>query len=199
MNAYRLNIDLRGYWHPGGGRGGGAVLDAMTHRDSTGLPVLPGRHLKGLLREALECAEGFGWDGYAGLAQRLFGARTETAPEGLPGPGSLRVSDGTLPRPNREWLADPERQRRLVPHLYRSLYATAIDTATGTAKDRTLRGIEVVVPLLLQARIEPVPGQPAPPADWPKRLRECLPLIDAVGAQRGRGLGRAVLGLEEDA
>jgi CRISPR/Cas system CMR subunit Cmr4 (Cas7 group RAMP superfamily) len=47
MGACNLKIDLRGYWHPGSGRGGGVVMDAMAHRDSTGLPVLPGRHLKG--------------------------------------------------------------------------------------------------------------------------------------------------------
>lgn len=198
MNAYRLAIDLRSYWHPGGGRGGGAVLDALTHHDSSGLPVLPGRHIKGLLREALECAEAFGWDGYLGLARDLFGERTETAGGGLPAPGSLRVSDGTMPDATRDWLADPDRQRRLVPHLYRSLYSTAIDAETGTAKDKTLRGIEVIVPLLLHARIEPVPGRPAPPEDWSRRVRDCLPLIEAVGAHRGRGLGRAVLGLEDD-
>lgn len=198
MNAYRLTIDLRGYWHPGGGRGGGAVLDAVTHRDSSGLPVLPGRHIKGLLREALECAEDLGWDGYAGLAGVLFGDRTETVSGGIPAPGSLRVSDGTLPEATRNWLSDSKRQRRLVPHLYRSLFATAIDTETGTAMDKTLRGIEVIVPLLLHARIEPMPGRPAPTEDWFQRVRDCLPLIDAVGAHRRRGLGRAVLGLEED-
>lgn len=196
MNTYQLRIDLRGYWHPGGGRGGGAVLDATTHRDSSGLPVLPGRHIKGLLREALECAAGFGWDGYAGLAQQLFGERSAEEAGSAPAPGGLRVSDGSLPDATRAWLSDPDRQRRLAPHLYRSLYATAIDSATGTARDKSLRGIEVVVPLTLFARIEPVPGQTEPPVDWPQRLRDCLPLIDAVGAHRGRGLGRAVLSLE---
>ena len=135
MNAQRLTIDLRGYWHPGGGRGGGAVLDAVTHRDSSGLPVLGGRHIKGLLRDALESAAAFGWDGYAGLAQQLFGERfvarsrmdqndvveagddiseqrsvsagvASEAPGCGPAPGLLRVTDATLPETVQAWLAD---------------------------------------------------------------------------------------------
>lgn len=193
MSVYRLTIDLRSYWHPGGGRGRGAVLDAVTHRDSAGLPVLPGRHLKGLLRDALERADEFGWDGFSGLANRLFGERS--TPDSPPDPGVIRVSDGELPAPMRAWLRQPEQRSRLVPHLYRALYATAVDPMSGTAKDKTLRGIEVVVPVQLYAVLEPIPGRQEAPAAWAEHLAKALPLIDAIGALRTRGLGRAVLTL----
>lgn len=194
MREARLLVDLRGYWHPGGGRGGGAVVDAVTHRDSAGLPVLPGRHLKGLLRDALEQAETFGWARYAGCAETLFGQRAEFGGTG-PEPGCLRVTDATLPPEIAAYLGCGP-GKPLVRHLYRNLYSTAVEFATGTARDKSLRGIEVVVPLQLSARLETVSGREPPPEDWVERLAGVLPLIDAVGAHRSRGLGRAVLSLE---
>lgn len=196
--SHTLTIDLRSDWHAGGGRGQGAVLDAVVHRDASGLPVLPGRHLKGLLREALERAADWGWEGYTGLAAQLFGKRSEEMPAGtVPRPGSLRLGDGRLPGDLALWLGSEAGQGHL-PKLYRGLYSTAVDHATGSARDRSLRGIEVCVPLTLHAPISLVPGQ-TPPADWAARLQRVLPLIDAVGAHRSRGLGRALLSLEEAA
>ncbi len=191
-----LIIDLQGWWHPGGGRGAGAVADAVAHRDSHGLPVLPGRHLKGLLREACLHAEAFGWPGFEHLADTLFGERTEdTDPGQVPKPGCLRIGDATLEPALHEWLGS-EQGKHLQPHLFQVLHATAIDHDSGTAVNQSLRGIEVVVPLKLQASITPIPGQ-QPPAGWQQRLEEILPLIEAVGAYRSRGLGRAVLTLAQ--
>ncbi len=196
MTTATLTLDIKTYWHPGGGRGGGFVVDALAHRDSNGLPTLPGRHLKGLLREAVEFAENLHWSGYAYLPQMLFGERTKNALNATPTSGCLRISDATLPNEVGTWLAS-EAGRALIPNLYRKLYATAVDQVSGAAVDRSLRGIEVVVPVTLQARIDPIIGREAPPEAWLDRLKQILPLIDAVGAHRTRGLGRAVLSLEE--
>lgn len=195
MSTHRIHIDLRGYWHPGGGRGQGLVLDATCHRDADGLPVLPGRHLKGLLRDALERAEAWNWAGYQGLASALFGDRPKGDDARTPRPGSLRVGDARLPNEIAAHLAGDE-GKELRSGLFRPLYATAVEHATGTAKEKSLRGIEVVVPLELDAALSAIPGR-EPPSDWPERLRAVLPLIDAVGAHRNRGLGRAVLTLED--
>ena len=45
-------VNISGWWHAGTGRGGGEDADALVARDCHGLPFLPGRHLKGLLRDA---------------------------------------------------------------------------------------------------------------------------------------------------
>lgn len=192
----QIQIDIKSYWHPGGGRGQGMVLDATCHRDRHGLPVLPGRHLKGLLRDALERAEQWKWGGYEGLADTLFGERTEQDRNHSPKPGALRVGDARLPEPIVNHLSS-DAGKDLIPGLFRPLYSTAIDHKSGTADDQSLRGVEVVVPLTIHANLTPIPGQ-NPPDGWNQKLKDALHLIDAVGAHRNRGLGRAVLTLEED-
>ena len=189
----QLTIDLKSYWHAGGGRDAGSVYDAVVQRDPNGLPVLPGRHLKGLLRDAVARAGKWGWEHFDGLADTLFGrsATDDTTSTR----GCLRISDGILPEAQRRWLASTK-GKKLRPALYAGLYATAVEHETGTALDNSLRGIEVAIPVKLQAAIEPIPGQPSPD-DWVERIRDILPLIDAVGAHRSRGLGRAELTLEK--
>ncbi|MHB1798136.1 RAMP superfamily CRISPR-associated protein [Metallibacterium scheffleri] len=197
MSAQTLKIDVLGYWHAGTGRSGGAVVDALVHRDPSGLPVLPGRHIKGLLRDALERAEAWNWDGYAGLAEHLFGQRSERIEPGVvPRPGCLRVSDGRMDSSLARYLVASSNGKHHISRLFRSLHSTAVDHETGSAKEHSLRGIEVTIPLQLHARIEAIADADSPPPDWHERLRDVLPLIDAVGAHRTRGLGRAVLSLE---
>ena len=198
MNTMRLIVDLKSYWHAGGGRGAGMVLDAVVHRDSRGLPVLPGRHLKGLLRDAVDRAESWGWEGFDDLSDALFGEASENRDnaDSPPAPASLRIGDAALPAALADWLAATEEGRGLRQELFRGIYATAVEHDTGTAADHSLRGMEVTIPLRLEATISEVPGRNLPDG-WRDRLKEALHLVDAVGACRTRGLGRARLSLEE--
>lgn len=197
--AVTLKLDIHDYWHPGTGRGRGAGADAIVHRASHGLPELPGRSLRGLLREALREAAQYGWldefDAEGDPVETLFGTRDTQAGQ-RSHPGSLRVDSARLPDELACWLALPEQiaQRNL---LYRTVYSTAID-AHGSARDGSLRSQEVIVPLTLYARIEALPDAPAPER-WQAMLERALPLIDAVGSKRRRGLGRATLTLENAA
>lgn len=196
MSAAQLTVDFLGFWHCGGGRGGGTVVDAVVHRDASGLPVVPGRHLKGLLREACACAEAWGWPAFEpGDTERLFGTRTETDGEDSTA-GLIRVGDATLPQDIQGYLTQAEAGRKLIPALFRSLHSTAIESETGSARPKSLRGIEVVVPLELHATLMPITGRPAEIGDWIEQLKVSLPLIRAVGAYRSRGLGRARLAME---
>lgn len=198
MSGYILHISIQTFWHSGTGRHLGAAGDAATHRDALDLPTLPGRHIKGLLRDALEHAARWCWPGHSlALTRALFGDRTEHAPAGLePQASALRISDARLPDEVISWLGrDDPSARRLRGGLFRIIQSIALDAESGARKTCSERGIEVVVPLDLTARIESLPGR-QPPADWPNRMREVLPLISAVGAHRNRGLGRALLNLE---
>jgi CRISPR/Cas system CSM-associated protein Csm3 (group 7 of RAMP superfamily) len=193
-----LKIAIQSYWHPGTGRGRGSHLDATTHRNADDLPSLPGRTLKGLVRDAVYRWERFGGygtqqDDTPSVTEQLFGPYSQN---GMTWPGLLRFSDAQLsPAEVAHLVAQP----RLRAGLYRSHFATAIEHATGTADEHALRGIELVIPLTLYASLDLVPNAPYRGLEtrWPALLAQALPLVRAVGAHRSRGLGRAVVTLED--
>jgi len=190
--SYQLKIDIQSYWHPGTGSGRGSDVDAVTHRDAQGLPLLPGKTLKGILRDAVSRWEQFTKTSNApSLAEQLFGAGADADEKWL---GSVRVSDAVLADDVRYYLLE---DKKLVTGLYRNIHATAIEHDTGTAVNKSLRGIEVIVPLTLYATLDEVPNAPHKVANWQKTIEQSLGLIQAVGAHRTRGLGRAVVTLEE--
>jgi hypothetical protein len=193
-----LTIAIHSYWHPGTGRGSGFYLDAMTHTGADGLPRLPGRTVKGLLRDALWRAETWGWTKVPiDTTEMLFGSKPKQD-SNLSEPGQLRVADATLPDDVADYLSRTAAGRQLIPNLYREHFSTAIEHHTGVVSERSLRGMQVVVPLTLTAELSVMPGQDAQrklPADWYDRLTAVLPLIPAVGAYRTRGFGRAQLTL----
>lgn len=219
-----LIVDIQSDWHPGTGRGSGFHLDALSHTGADGLPRLPGRTLKGLLRDALWRAEQWDWaEVPPGTTERLFGSWTnqdvlkatareadaeQTAQGDAPKaterdanwsrPGALRVGDACLPKEVADYLGQGKEGEKLVAGLYREHFSTAIEHASGVAKSRSLRGMQVVVPLTLAARLSVMPGA-KPPENWRATLAAVLPLITAVGAHRSRGFGRARLTLEEGA
>lgn len=212
LHVMTLRIDLAGYWHAGSGRGSGSHLDALCERNADGLPVLPGRQLKGLLRHAVRRAEAWGW--YADLPLPagpasnieilLFGSDSQTEDRHGTLPGLLAVDSAELPAAERNWLAAPV-QASWRSQLFDELFSTAIDE-NGTARDHSLRGVEVALPTVLEAGVslqafalEPAHRRQqdawlAGPAPW-SALAMALPLVDAIGAHRSRGLGEACLTL----
>lgn len=194
--TYQLKIAITSFWHPGTGLGQGYHTDARTHR-ANNLPVLPGRTIKGIVREAVAHWENFCPNPHEGVpvADQLFGPKedgTETWP------GLLRFSSAGLPSAETAYLA-LEKQADLVAGLYRTHFSTAIEHDYGTAQENSLRGIEVVIPLTLYANIEIVPNAryPALQETWQEHVTPALSLIHAVGAHRSRGFGRATLSLVE--
>jgi CRISPR/Cas system CSM-associated protein Csm3 (group 7 of RAMP superfamily) len=73
MTEATLTLQLHSFWHAGSGRGRSAVLDAEVARDDAGLPFLPGKSVKGLLRKAATLAEHLG-EVPSGTVERLFGS-----------------------------------------------------------------------------------------------------------------------------
>lgn len=205
-NDMTVIIDIGSYWHPGSGRGSGSHLDALVENDADGLPFISGRMLKGLLRDAVNRLEHWGRltefkiDDVS-LVESLFGSRgfktdgKDNVPRNLTDPGNIKVGDAQLPEELHQWLAykahDAHRKQ-----LYREVYSTAINSKTGAAEHHSLRGTQVVVPLQLEARLEWIGASEA--GNWTQIIGEALPLIRAVGAQRSRGYGRALLHIKEN-
>lgn len=182
-----LEIRIQSYWHSGSGRGEGPGADAVVVRDPHDLPYLPGRHIKGLLRHAMQFLEDqrhvdpgttariFGWDGQG----EKDGGRYATQP------GRIRIGRGQLPEAWRRYAATDEAAAAL-PNLYCELSSTALED--GVARTGSLRTLEVVVPLTLTAAVEGDIDQ-----DDVQALKRAAALVRAVGANRTRGLGRARL------
>lgn len=194
----RLTIHFSHYWHAGTGRGSGHHLDAIVNTDADGLPFLPGKTLRGLLRDACQRLER--WNScpeiQEGDTERLFGStafvpdKEHPRPRESTVPGSLFVSDARLPEAVARWLSTEE-GRGLLPGLFREMFSTAM-TGDGVAKDKSLRGMQVVVPLSLTAEVSPLPGR-TPPPDWERKVAALLPMIRSAGAHRSRGYGRCRL------
>ena len=190
--SYQLKIDIQSYWHPGTGSGRGADVDAIVYRDADGLPRLPGKSLKGVLRNAVSRWEQFTQSqAEPSLADQLFGAGADDSDTWF---GLIRVSDAVLADDIYYYL---KQDKNLATGLYRTMHSTAIDHGTGVATNKSLRGIEAVIPLTLYATLEEVPSAKYKIPNWHEKLKPTLSLIQAVGAHRSRGLGRAVVSLEE--
>lgn len=215
MNNINLHIEILHYWHAGTGAGGGSHLDAMTEKDACGLPFLAGKHMKGLLRHAVHRAQHWEWfsvgvpDGPApDLETLIFGSRSQQEKREKTLPGMLRIGDAKLKESESAFLKD---NLEYTPFLYQEIYSTAINAAdsaaAGTAKEHSLRGLEVTLPVVLLAELslevtalddahrkqQQLWLDSSSSFDW---LEKVLPLIDSIGAHRTRGLGEAVFTLQ---
>lgn len=187
-----LTFDLRSEWHLGTGREGGAYADSLVLKDQHALPVLSGKSIKGLLRQAFHDAIELQWlDGadHHTLTQ-LFGCEGVHAQA----QGALRISSATLsPAEIAYFNANPKDKT----HLYLVRHATAIDSHTGAAKKGSLRAMETVVPLALHAHLELNTASTEIQQQFVHWLSLVLPLINSVGGKRRRGLGDVIVTVEE--
>lgn len=197
MTNHLLEIDILELWQAGSGRGEGSFLDSVPVLDADGLPYLPGRTLKGLLRDAVRALTSFGGC-TTDMEELLFGTRGDSD-RYTTKPGALRVGDARLPHAVREHLCEipaEERERRARAQqkesLFHDAFQTAIDEAAGVARNRSLRSIRLAVPMLIEAELTET-------AALSEKQREALcaalPLIDAVGSGRARGLGRCTVSM----
>lgn len=184
-----VRFRILSYWRVGTGAGMAGSFDSRCARDHDGLPIIPGRQVKGLLREAVREAEGLRHV-TAGMTEALFGSRALPDQPLLtdPTPGALRFDNAALPQNERQaLLADPS----LIGGLFQVKRATAIQD--GVAKSHSLRFDEVAIPLDLYAEV----SGPADGSDgWDAALITAMRLIRAVGSGRTRGLGRVIVSAE---
>ncbi|MFI4996047.1 MAG: hypothetical protein ACHQAQ_09720 [Hyphomicrobiales bacterium] len=160
---------------------------------------MPMTQVKGQLRETAErLATGAhaGWND-EGLTE-LFGYRppegeTVIAGAGLPGAlafrGEARMPEAAL----RHFRGEPGRNDR--GKLFRRIAATRINEL-GVAQDKTLRAIEVCVPLALEAMVEWIAGNP-PRQDWVRLLDAACAATTAFGKLKADGYGRAIASVAE--
>lgn len=176
-----INITIRFFsqWHCGSGTSAGADVDELVVKDKNGMPYIPGKTLKGLIREATEDYVSFSSQSEAlgTLLAETFGKELGETPEQTAGCAHFgnAVLEGT------EYKAIVENHAQ--QYMYDKITTTAIDD-DGIAKDHSLRSMEVVLPCTLYASITGVPE------DLADILSESFGMIKRMGQKRNRGLGR---------
>ena len=185
MATIKYTIEFFSDWHCGSGLAAGADVDALVVKDRNGLPFVPGKTIKGLIREAVVNIIAFKNENKSDKVDKTFGKFTDKDDSSK---GEAFFTNAELPKQE----ADAIVSNKLQKHLYRSVASTAINE-NGIARDHSLRKVEVVVPCTLEGRILDVP------ADMVADILDGLKYIKRIGVNRNRGLGRCKIeGKEEN-
>lgn len=210
QNSARLVVEFSNYWCCSTGRGMGAALDSVVARDEVGLPIIPGRTLKGILRDAVERAIRVRLVGPS-FSDMLFGTsgfeKLKDDPQAIEDTfaGRIQVSSAYVDQDVRSWMLSEGRADdnalSLRATLFKNISRTAINAKNGTAQNHSLRVAEAAVPLTMCADLTLLPGgddaQEAKLSnEWIEGLSLACALIDGIGANRTRGMGRCSVNIE---
>jgi CRISPR/Cas system CSM-associated protein Csm3 (group 7 of RAMP superfamily) len=191
MSTLSYQIEFFSYWHASSGLTGGTYADLLVNRSREGLPYIPGRTLKGLLREAAEtiCALQPELISKA-FVSSVFGQAPDDKDLEEERPTQEAAAFFTNAYLSRHLSQEIVKQKDQA-YLFAVLASTAIDGKKGVAKNGTLRQLEVSVPLTLYAAIEQFPEEPG----YPEMMQHCMNWIKRMGLNRSRGLGRCQFSL----
>lgn len=188
MKTIKYQIKFHSYWHCGSGLAAGAGVDALVVKDADKLPFVPGKTIKGLLREAMEELHAFDTESNKYSNEdfvALFGYFDEDTKEHKS--ATAFFSNAELKKDEQEAI----KNEKLQEYLYKAVSSTAIDATKGIAKEHSLRKIEVVVPCELYGEIYDVPDNIV------EELTRAMGFIKTMGTNRNRGLGRCTIKKEE--
>lgn len=179
-------ITMHTDWHCGSGLAAGADVDALVVKDEHGLPYIPGKTIKGLVREALEELSQLSQEQFMDQEafEKDFGYFEEDKDQMQK--GAVFFDNAQLsPSESGAILAEG-----LSQYLFRSISSTAIGP-DGIAKEHSLRKMQVAVPCTLEGRIRFVSDSMYAP------IVAALGYIKRLGQNRNRGLGRCSIIIKE--
>lgn len=180
----KYKVEFHTYWHCGSGLAAGADVDSLVIKDADELPFVPGKTMKGLLREAVEDIRNFRGIALDEQFKETFGYFEKDKDEMMR--GCAFFSNAELSPSEREAII----ANKVARLMYKAVSNTAIDD-NGIAKEHSLRKTEVVVPCTLYGHILNVPNESV------AELCEALKYIKRLGQSRNRGLGRCTITIEE--
>ncbi len=176
-------------WHCGTGLDSGADADLLVIKDEHDLPFIPGKTIKGLLRDALSevnTIKGV----YGDQFNKLFGWEEKEIEEDQENkkdskivrthPGKAFFSNAELSEEDKGGIIS----KNLQAFLYRNYASTAIGE-NGIAEEHSLRTIQVCRPVTLEGKIHNVPDEKCK-----KVLELAMKWCRYLGSGRNRGLGR---------
>jgi len=190
----KITIKFFDYWHCGSGESGGNEADSLVVKydkgDKKGLPYVPAKTLKGLMREMVEvyledtnityitCAELQKWFGNTSDKDNRCYEKNEV-PDNQTETylGNAEIIDNIT--------------RENIHRLFKKFKNTKLENCI--AKDGTLREIETVIPLELSTVFRGIE------ADDKKLelLINAIQSIKRIGLNRNRGMGRCEVKVKE--
>ena len=179
MQTIKYKIEFYDFWHIGSGQHSGVVADAIVAKTKNNLPFIPGRTLKGLLREAAEVLNSLN-DGElvsSAFIESTFGNVTSSSETTK---AVSFFSNAYL----SNHLANNLNSNHLSSNLYRLQSSTALDEK-GQALKGSLRTLEVTIPLTLYGSVIDVPDK----QDFTIQLEHCFNYVKRMGVNRNKGLG----------
>lgn len=183
MADIKYTIEFFSDWHCGSGLAAGADVDALVVKDKNSLPYVPGKTIKGLVREAVENIVTLRGEDKEEIINSAFGYFDDKDSSNK---GEMFFTNAELEDNEANTIV----ANKLQQYLSRTIASTAIKE-NGIAKDHSLRKIEVIVPCTLQGTIKNVPSE------LKSDIIDGLKYIKRLGVNRNRGLGRCQIKGEE--
>lgn len=171
-------IEILSDWHIGAGLDSATDADALVLKDDNQLPLIPGKTIKGLFKDAVRDLIDIGKANEDDL-KKIFGKMDDSKKDHESFKGIAFFSDAKLSKEEEDEISS----NKLSNLLYRNIASTAIDK-NGLAKDKSLRVSQVTMPLQLVGYINDLEEKDI------ELLKTALRLIRHFGVSRNRGLGR---------
>lgn len=183
----KIIITFKSDWQVGAGIGDGSLADSILARDQDGLIYIPGRALKGALREGAgklaQCR-----DDLKIVQTKLFGSRSTSSDTNES--GIIRVSPGYLPDNIRLELKKLNSDARAS--FIKDMTCNRIQTALENkqVKQGSLRSIECgMAGMQFEATIDIEEQAPLDKTFLSSYLVALCAATKSIGANRARGLG----------
>jgi len=183
MADIKYTIEFFSDWHCGSGLAAGADVDALVVKDNNKLPFVPGKTMKGLIKEAVDNIVVYEKINKDDIIKKAFGYFDDKDKSEK---GEMFFTNAELNEADAKTII----KENLQDFMYHSIASTAIDK-DGIAKDHSLRKMEVVVPCKLEGYIKYVPSELV------SEMISGLKFIKRLGVNRNRGLGRCKITGEE--
>lgn len=191
MALYRMEVKVKSFFQPGSGEGWSSLIDSDIVFDGYGLPLLPARRLKGLLREsAMEVKEMSELSGLALFQESdidaLFGTPYQA---GLLSIYDFRLKEVAATIPWLEWAFDRYHKIVSAEAVLDAFTTVRQQTAiqdNGIARDNSLRTIRVLNPgRVFSGEVEVRSKEPV----FGQVLALACANLRRAGSMRNRGFG----------
>lgn len=181
-NTIHYTIKFYSFWATGSGKGEGYAGDSVILKDKDGLPIIPGKTLKGLFKDGMR-------DLYIdeNKIKELLGAEND----------DKSTSEGKLTFSTARLIDSEEllKNKKLIPYLFDTKTATRLDDDKQTI-EKSLRKDQVCIPLELEAKITLKEGEKLTKEEV-NTLEDSMDAIKYIGEDRHRGLGNCLVKLKE--